>query len=352
MLFRSVMGVSTSAASVLFAARQAGTMNETAVTVAPVGRSRSVSAPDGVRGLAERIPHAQEGEPQVRIERYGSADAPQWIVYIGGTIDWSPESTSEPWDLTSNIVAVAEQQSGSYRAVLEAMELAGIGPDDPVAEVGHSQGGLVAAQIAASEKFNTVAVLTFGAPAGQVAVPAAVPMLAVAHTDDLVPALGGTARDSTAQGNAHLLVRREVYADTPIPDDVPLPAHRMTTYADTAALIDESNEPRIVAFTAGIAALAAAGTAAGTYAPASVALGGGAVGAPAGAAAGAPVGAAPGSAPAGAVGAAAGSAPAGAVGAAAGASGAGATGAQAPASAAPAAGLVTFWRGTRTAPTK
>lgn len=259
-----VLGVSTSAASVLFAAHQLGMMNETPVTAAPVGHARPVEAPVGVHGLAERIPRARAGGPQVRIERYGSADAPSWIVYVGGTIDWNPEPTSEPWDLTSNIVAVAEQQAGSYRAVLDAMEQAGIGPGDPVAQVGHSQGGLVAAQIAASEQFNTVGVLTFGAPAGQVAVPPEVPMLAVAHTDDVVPALGGTARDTTAEGNGHLFVRREVYGETAVPDDVPLPAHRMTTYAETAALIDESNEPRIVAFTAGIAAVGGATSAAGS----------------------------------------------------------------------------------------
>ena len=249
-----MLGASTSAAAALFAARQFKVMNETPVTAAPVGHARPVAAPEGVRGLAERIPRAKAGEPQVRIERYGSADAPSWIVYVGGTIDWHPEPTTEPWDLTSNVVAVAEEQAGSYRAVVDAMAQAGIGPDDPVTQVGHSQGGLIAAEVAATEKFNTVAVLTFGAPAGQVPVPAAIPMLAVAHTDDIVPALGGTANDATADGNAHLLVRRELYGETPVPVDVPLPAHRMTTYAETAALIDESNDPRIVAFTAGIAA--------------------------------------------------------------------------------------------------
>ena len=249
-----VMGVATSAASVLFTARQFEVMNETPVTATPVGRGRPVAAPEGVRGLAERIPRAKAGDPQVRIERYGAVDAPSWIVYVGGTIDWHPEPTIEPWDLTSNIAAVAEEQAGSYRAVLDAMAQAGIGPTDPVTQVGHSQGGLIAAQVAASEKFNTTAVLTFGAPAGQVPVPAVIPMLAVAYTDDIVPALGGTANDATADGNAHLLVRREIYGDAAVPADVPLPAHRMTTYTETAALIDESNDPRIVAFTAGVAA--------------------------------------------------------------------------------------------------
>ena len=74
-----MLGASTSAASALFAARQFKVMNETPVTAAPVGHAQPVAAPEGVRGLAERIPRAKAGEPQVRIERYGSADAPSWM---------------------------------------------------------------------------------------------------------------------------------------------------------------------------------------------------------------------------------------------------------------------------------
>ena len=90
---------------------------------------------------------------------------------------------SRPWPTRS---------AGSYRAVVQAMREAGIRPGEPVIEVGHSQGGLIAAQVAASGEFNSVATVTFGAPSGEVPVPDGVDTVAVEHSDDIVPGMGGT----------------------------------------------------------------------------------------------------------------------------------------------------------------
>jgi hypothetical protein len=186
--------------------------------------------------------------PQIRIERYGAVARPAWVVYVGGTAAWSPVAGKDPWDMTSNVAAVAEQSSGSYRAVVEAMHEAGVSRADPVIGVGHSQGGLLVAQLAASEEFNTVALATFGAPAGQVMIPDAVPVIAAEHSDDLVPALGGAPRDTTGEGNHHVVVRREVFADRDPPPGEALPAHRMDRYRETAAMIDASPENRLNEF--------------------------------------------------------------------------------------------------------
>lgn len=240
-----MLGVTTSAAGVLAAARAAGMLREAPVSVARVGRLRPVRPPTGIGDLAARIPAVSSGGPQVRIERYGGAAKPAWLVYIGGTAQWSPVAAGEPWDLTSNVVGVADQGAGSYRAVVQAMREAGIRPTDPVIPVGHSQGGLVAAQVAASGEFNTVAVATFGAPIAQVPVPDGLPTVAVEHSDDLVPALGGATRDP----DARLTVRREVYAGVEVPA-APLPAHSLVNYRETARLVDASTEPRLAEFRA------------------------------------------------------------------------------------------------------
>jgi len=244
------LGVTASAVGVLAAARAAGMLREAPVTVAQVGRRGAVVPPAGFRDLAARIPAVSTGGPQIRIERYGGAARPTWLVYIGGTAEWSPVAGVEPWDVTSNVVAVAGQGAGSYRAVAEAMREAGISPTDPVIPVGHSQGGLVAAHLAAAGEFNTVAVATFGAPVAQVPVPDGLPTLAVEHSDDLVPALGGT--DTNPE--ARLTVRREVYAGVPVPTS-PLPAHSLTNYRETARLLDASTEPRLADFRAQLEAL-------------------------------------------------------------------------------------------------
>jgi hypothetical protein len=201
-----------------------------------------------VADLARRIPSSAGAGPQVRIERYGDARGRSWVVYVGGTADWSLVAGGEPWDMTSNAAAISEQSAGSYRAVVEAMHEAGVQPTDPVIGVGHSQGGLVMAQVAASGEFNTVGLATFGAPAGQVQLPDALPVIATEHADDLIPALGGTRQDNTGEGSRHLVVTREVFATTEPPVGDALPAHTMNGYRETARMIDASPEPRLIAF--------------------------------------------------------------------------------------------------------
>ncbi|MBC7442372.1 MAG: hypothetical protein H7311_07600 [Ramlibacter sp.] len=252
-----VLGVATSAAGVRALARPLGLLRETPVSVVPVGvpgvaaqpATRAAPPPGGFGDLTDRIPSVSTGSPQIRIERYAGADRPSWVVYIGGTADWSPVAAEQPWDLTSNLSAVADQGSGSYRAVVQAMRAAGVQPDDPVIPVGHSQGGLVAAQVAASGEFNTVAVATFGAPNGQVTLPPGVVAVTVEHSDDLVPALGGTA----GADDDRLVVRREVFAGRDVPPDQALPAHALTAYRNTGRLMDDSPEPRLREFRATLA---------------------------------------------------------------------------------------------------
>jgi hypothetical protein len=274
-----ILGAPASAFGVLVAARAAGMLRETPVRVQQVAGSavsaqpgaqnpaaatsarvpaagspgtaesgrqqtlRAPSPPAGFADLADRIPTEADGG-QVRIERYGDPEHPSWLVYIGGTLEWSPTGSTEPWDMTSNITAVAGQEAGSYRAVVQALQAAGVQPGDPVVPVAHSQGGLIAAELAARGDFSTVGMVTFGAPAGQVAVPAGLPAIAVEHSDDIIPALGGTA----TEGDGRLYVRRELFAETAPPADEPLPAHRMAGYRETAHLIDASAEPRLLAF--------------------------------------------------------------------------------------------------------
>jgi hypothetical protein len=272
-----LLGAPSSALGVLVAARAAGMLRETAVRVHRVGGSAGPvagtgvgretgretgrqpsmagiaagptatlhrpSPPAGFADLADRIPTEADGG-QVRIERYGDPEHPSWLVYLGGTIEWSPTGSTEPWDMTSNLTAVAGQEAGSYRAVVQALHAAGVQPGDPVVPVAHSQGGLLAAELAARDDLNTVGMVTFGAPAGQVAVPAGLPAIAIEHTDDIIPALGGPAAD----GDRRLYVRRELFAGIDVPQDAALPAHQLVGYRETASLVDASAEPRLMAF--------------------------------------------------------------------------------------------------------
>ena len=208
----------------------------------PAAELAPPSPPTGFADLADRIPTEEDGG-QVRIERYGDAEHPSWLVYIGGTVEWNPTGSTEPWDMASNVAAVAGQDAGSYRAVLAAMQAAGVQPGDPVLPVAHSQGGLIANQLVASGDVTAVGLLTFGAPETDLPVPAGVPAIAVEHADDIVPALGPSSDE-----DQRLYVRRELFAGREVPAAETLPAHQLVGYRETASLVDASPEPRLVAF--------------------------------------------------------------------------------------------------------
>ena len=234
-----LVGLATAARVVLGIANRAGALEETRVSVEPVGAERPTEPPSGWRDRAARIP---QGEVPIRIDRYTLPGEPdRFEVYIAGTQDFSPVAGDDPFDMTSNLSGVAGLDSGSERAVRQAMEQAGIGPGDPVVLSGHSQGGLVAASIAASGDYSVSALFTLGAPAAEVPVPAEVQWIAVEHDDDLVPALGGNWR-----GDDAVIVRRRVFDGEP--DREPFaPAHRRDRYVETARLLDGSADPRVTA---------------------------------------------------------------------------------------------------------
>ncbi|MET4782841.1 hypothetical protein [Glaciihabitans sp. UYNi722] len=233
-----IFGVTSSSAIVVGVGGMTGALAETPVTVQRSGTTIT-TAPLTFEERAARLPR---GAAQVRIDRYQQADGSnRYEVYVSGTRDFSLVPGDQPWDMTSNMNSMAGGESGSYRAVAEAMRMEGIDADSPVVFNGHSQGGLIAAQLAGSGDYNTKGVFTLGAPAAQIEIPSDVPWVAVEHTDDLVPALAGN-----WQGSDPVLVRREVFADRPVSTGVVFPAHQIGPYLETARLIDGSEEERLV----------------------------------------------------------------------------------------------------------
>ncbi|HEY0261258.1 MAG TPA: hypothetical protein VGC18_15550 [Lacisediminihabitans sp.] len=230
-------GLDTSAAAVAVLIGAGASLKGDEVSLA-AAEPQAVRAPSGYEDRAARIP---DGAAQVRIDRYRDEGRPdRFEVYIGGTHDFSLTAGDDPWDMTSNIDALAGAPSASLRAVEEAMDAAGIEPSSPVMFDGYSQGGLLAAQLAASGDYNVAGLYTLGAPAAQVEVPHDIPWVALEHTDDLVPALGGTWTTSEP-----ILVRRELYVGVPVPTEVAFPAHQLDAYRQTARLADGSDDPRL-----------------------------------------------------------------------------------------------------------
>ncbi len=221
----------------------------------------SASAPRTLGALARRIPGHEPGaaagtskgagdsdagdEPQVRIERYlDDSDSERFVVYLGGTADFGLPPGDEPFDMTSNIASVADRNSAALETARAAMRAAGIDTVAPVLFVGYSQGGLLAERLADSGDYTAAGAVTFGSPGTGIVDPR-IPVVAIAHSDDLVPALGGMRSPDGAP--THVTVERAALAGSPFPEGQTLPAHDMAAYRRTAELADASSEDRLVA---------------------------------------------------------------------------------------------------------
>ena len=90
-----------------------------------------------------------------------------WSVVVRGTQKWGV-GASNPQDMLTNFQGVGGLDTDQKRAVLAAMEMAGIDKGEPVEFVGHSQGGIVAAELATDQTlcqdYSVVSALTAGSP--------------------------------------------------------------------------------------------------------------------------------------------------------------------------------------------
>ena len=205
-----------------------GIFKEAPIEISRTGFAGGITAPRSLAAMAERLQRTStEGDlgnqAEFRVERFGN----HVIVYIPGTKKWSPVAGSNPLDLTSNVHAIASQSSSaihsksasqsssaihsksasqsisasaapaaasstaaSERAVLAALRSAKVGAGDEVMLVGHSQGGIIAANIAsARHEFKVAGIVTFGSPIALAEVNSETKVLALEHTNDPVPTL-------------------------------------------------------------------------------------------------------------------------------------------------------------------
>lgn len=183
--------------------------------------------------LEDRVARIPSAATPIRIERYFDEQGqPQSEVYIAGTGDWGVGSSADPFDMQSNIALLAGLSAASMVSVQSAMNQAGIGPGERVTFTGHSQGGVIAVRLAESGTYRTTGVLVVGAPTGTLTTTGSYPALALRHTDDLVPRLGGSDR-----GSGFTTIERS--SGRP-PGDI-VGAHAQSGYAQMARDLDASS---------------------------------------------------------------------------------------------------------------
>ena len=178
-----------------------------------------------------------------------------WVVDVPGTQTFDPRAGDNPWDLTSNALLSAEQQTLTMQAVARALADAqrrtGSRGRGRVMLTGHSQGGITAAALAADRSFRArhevTHVVTSGAPIASLDVPEDVSVLSLEHAEDLVPGLDG---HDNPDRESWVTVRRAV-APGIGPDGGATDAHDLDRYAETARLVDASDDPSLVAWKEG-----------------------------------------------------------------------------------------------------
>ncbi|WP_448811890.1 hypothetical protein [Agromyces bauzanensis] len=253
------VGAPESASVVLALAGGLGLLGSRVLVEGPVRVDRTdqrrVDPPQSVGDLAARVPAPSADGSQIRVERYGEGDDRRFIVYIGGTVELGLVAGEQPFDNTSNVHGVADDagidalrlsgaDSGAgERAVRQALRDAGMRPGDPLLAVGHSGGGIIAAQLAADPELGAVGAVSLGGPVASAPTAPGVPLLAVEHEEDFVPAIGGSGHPAAER----VTVSRSALEPGRRYDAL-FPAHELARYRETAALVDESDEARLVGF--------------------------------------------------------------------------------------------------------
>ncbi|MGP4032996.1 hypothetical protein [Pseudarthrobacter sp. 1C304] len=147
----------------------------------------------GVTAAYEDGGYAGTPDAAVRITAVDKGNGPAYIVTIPGTSEWNLRSGSNPLDTVGNLASASGTLSTASQAVTMAMRQAGIPDGAPVMLVGHSQGGMTAANLAADPgfrgQFNVTNVLTYGSPIDSTRIPGSVDTLALQHPYDVVPRL-------------------------------------------------------------------------------------------------------------------------------------------------------------------
>jgi hypothetical protein len=197
----------------------------------------ATTSPSSITQLLDRLAQlSSKRQPTVGIDFFQTAeDHRTAIVYIPGTQTLGLGDGSNPLDLQSNILAMqGNGLAASERAVLEAMNQAGITPTDEVVFVGHSQGGMVAGNLAQHPAgYITAGLVTIGAPIAQLKL-SKVPVMAIEHVNDPIPNASGRVNPITK--NWVTIQRTSLASES----HAPMHSHSLRSYKNTTQEVDRS----------------------------------------------------------------------------------------------------------------
>jgi pimeloyl-ACP methyl ester carboxylesterase len=183
------------------------------------------------------------GEVSVCLVR-GADGARRAIVDIPGTKSWNPVPNHDITSVGTDASALDGRETAYEDGVFMALDAAGVGRQDEVMLVGHSEGGIVAVNAArhAGSRFRITHVVTAGSPIGRLVgrVPGTVQVLALENAADLVPHLDGAVNPDRPNVTTVTVddQRGSVGADHDL----------MDTYQPAAAAADRSHNASVDSF--------------------------------------------------------------------------------------------------------
>lgn len=214
----------------------------------PVRHEHPYAAPVRLEELVgDLAATAEGGDGAITVQRLVGADGgDRWVVHLPGTDAFVDDGLVR--DMGSNLELIAGDDTAYGQGIEQAMGAAGVGPNDRVLMVGHSQGGMQAAALAGDPDFpyRVTHLVTAGAPVATIDIPDHVSALSLENSADLVPALDGEPNRDRA---SHTTVRADLRTGS-------LGAgggnHGLTLYAAVAGAADASEDPSVRAAISGM----------------------------------------------------------------------------------------------------
>jgi len=163
----------------------------------------SASAAAGINGEANALSAlvhqlgATADAREISVEVSTHPDGRQFKVFIPGTENWQPLTSSNAFDLTSDLAAMAGPGvAAPERAVIKALKQLGFGTQhgDSILLTGYSEGGLVGANLIASGAVTALGgsvagLVAVGSPISSSHLPAATRVISIEHVNDPVTRL-------------------------------------------------------------------------------------------------------------------------------------------------------------------
>lgn len=193
--------------------------------------------PNSIAALTGRL-NNEDG--RVRVERYESAGQKTAVIYLPGTAEWNPIHSNKTFDLSSDLELVAGRSSAdSMASVQEVIGSLDLEPGENIILVGYSQGGMIAAELAETN-LPISGIITLGSPIAENPIPDRIPVIAIEHSNDPVPAISGKTNPITenwATATRHLELQ---------PGQSVIAAHLMPGYEQSAKLVDQSTDTGLI----------------------------------------------------------------------------------------------------------